>query len=142
MAILQAISYRFFFPQVVHSSGKAGHNVEYVLKIAQWMRHTLPSVEDDHLYSLEYHIRRLVRRKGLVMSELMGVPVEMPGECPRGGIYCCKRIDRVRCCSGSASDDDEASGSSMSDVSATAVPSSEESDDEKKVHQCLRCVHF
>ena len=104
----------------------------------------MPSVEDDHLYSLEYHIRRLVRRKGLVMSELMGVPVEMPGECPRGGIYCCKRIDRVRCCSGSASsDDDEASGSSMSDVSAaTAVPSSEESDDEKKVHQCLRCVHF
>ena len=95
MAILQAISYRFFFPQVVHSSGKAGHNVEYVLKIAQWMRHTLPSVEDDHLYSLEYHIRRLVRRKGLVMSELMGVPVEMPGECPRG-----RRLKDPRGCLG------------------------------------------
>ena len=47
---------------MVHSSGKAGHNVEYVLKIAQWMRHTLPEVMDEHLYALEHHIRRMVRQ--------------------------------------------------------------------------------
>ena len=46
----------------MHSSGKAGHNVEYVLKIAQWMRHTLPEVMDEHLYALEHHIRRMVRQ--------------------------------------------------------------------------------
>ena len=136
--------YILCFSQVVHSSGNAGHNVEYVLKIAQWMHHTLPTVRDEHLYSLEYHIRRLVRRKGLVMSDLMGVPVELPGECPHDGVYCCKRVDRARCCSGSGSDGEEASGSSsMSDVSTSEVPPSVgSSSEDKKVHQCLRCVHF
>ena len=36
--------------------------MEYVLKIAQWMRHTLPEVMDEHLYALEHHIRRMVRQ--------------------------------------------------------------------------------
>jgi len=58
--------------QVVHSSGDAGHNVEYVLKIAIWMRHFLPEVRDDHLYTLEHHIRSLIDQEGLELKSLMG----------------------------------------------------------------------
>jgi len=58
--------------QVVHSSGDAGHNVEYVLKIAMWMRHHLPEVRDDHLYLLERHIREIVDREGHDLKAMMG----------------------------------------------------------------------
>jgi len=58
--------------QVVHSSGDAGHNVEYVLKIALWMRHHLPEVGDDHLYLLEHHIRAIVDREGHDLKAMMG----------------------------------------------------------------------
>ena len=58
--------------QVVHSSGDSGHNVEYVLKLAIWMRHFLPEVVDDHLYTLEFHIRTLVRQNDFDLKSLMG----------------------------------------------------------------------
>jgi len=128
--------------QVVHSSGKAGHNVEYVLKIAQWMRHTLPEVMDEHLYALEHHIRRMVRQHRLDLSKLMGIPIEFPGECPEDGLYCCKRpVERVRCSSDCDSSDCEDEGSpyqpagQLSD--GIACPG-----EKKEPHQCLRCVHF
>ena len=47
--------------QVVHSSGKTGHNVEYVLKLAAWSRSALPDIIDEHLYELEKHILSKVK---------------------------------------------------------------------------------
>ena len=51
--------------------GKTGHNVEYVLKLAEWARATLPEVPDEHLYGLEAIIRRKARERGLVLENLM-----------------------------------------------------------------------
>ena len=51
--------------------GKTGHNIEYVLKLAEWARTTLPEVPDEHLYGLEDIIRRKAEEKGLVLENLM-----------------------------------------------------------------------
>jgi len=58
--------------QVVTSSGPSGHNVEYVLKLAEWLHKTLPEVYDDHLYSVEYQVRVKVEERKLCMKTLMG----------------------------------------------------------------------
>ncbi|XP_066550633.1 glutathione-specific gamma-glutamylcyclotransferase 1 [Amia ocellicauda] len=39
--------------QIVVSSGKTGHNVEYLFRLADFMRLYCPEVEDDHLFSIE-----------------------------------------------------------------------------------------
>jgi len=54
--------------QVVHSSGKTGHNVEYVLKLAAWSRFALPEIMDDHLFQLEKHILSKVEEYGLSLD--------------------------------------------------------------------------
>lgn len=38
---------------IIQSKGHAGHNLEYLAKLAQFMREYLPMVQDDHLYLLE-----------------------------------------------------------------------------------------
>lgn len=58
--------------QVVRSKGPSGHNVEYVIKLAQWLRKTFPDVWDDHLYSLEYHVRLEIDHHELEIHTLMG----------------------------------------------------------------------
>ena len=58
--------------QVVYSEGNTGHNVEYVLRLAEWIRDTMPDVEDDHLFSLEAHIRQKVVKDKLCLNSLMG----------------------------------------------------------------------
>ena len=42
--------------QIVRCSGKSGTNAEYVLKLASIMREIAPSVEDEHLFTLEEKI--------------------------------------------------------------------------------------
>uniref|UniRef100_A0A0B8RR68 Gamma-glutamylcyclotransferase n=1 Tax=Philothamnus irregularis TaxID=1899461 RepID=A0A0B8RR68_9SAUR len=39
--------------QIVVSSGRAGHNIEYLLRLADFMRYCCPQVEDEHLFSIE-----------------------------------------------------------------------------------------
>ncbi|XP_029352075.1 glutathione-specific gamma-glutamylcyclotransferase 1 [Echeneis naucrates] len=39
--------------QIVLRSGKSGHNLEYLLRLAQFMRTTCPHVKDHHLFSIE-----------------------------------------------------------------------------------------
>jgi hypothetical protein len=57
---------------VLDSRGATGHNVEYVLKLAEWIRTTLPEVEDDHLFSLEKCVRQKIQDQGLCLRLLMG----------------------------------------------------------------------
>lgn len=38
---------------IIESEGKAGHNLEYLAKLATFMRNSLPQIKDDHLYLLE-----------------------------------------------------------------------------------------
>lgn len=58
--------------QVVSSRGPSGHNVEYVVKLADWLRRTFPEVWDDHLYTLEMHVIREVRVRFLNLDILLG----------------------------------------------------------------------
>lgn len=58
--------------QVVTSSGPSGHNVEYVLKLAEWVHRTLPEVWDDHLFTIEVEVRLKVKQRGLCLQTLMG----------------------------------------------------------------------
>ncbi|MEQ2295457.1 Glutathione-specific gamma-glutamylcyclotransferase 1 [Ameca splendens] len=39
--------------QISISSGKTGHNIEYLLRLAEFMRLCCPEVEDGHLFSIE-----------------------------------------------------------------------------------------
>jgi len=72
--------------QVVNSSGPSGHNVEYVLKLAEWLHKTLPDVYDDHLYSVEFQVRLQVAQKQLCLKTLMGeVDVVGAAEVEQGG---------------------------------------------------------
>uniref|UniRef100_A0A8C0GSQ5 Gamma-glutamylcyclotransferase n=1 Tax=Chelonoidis abingdonii TaxID=106734 RepID=A0A8C0GSQ5_CHEAB len=39
--------------QIIVSSGRSGHNIEYLLRLADFMRYFCPQVEDEHLFSIE-----------------------------------------------------------------------------------------
>ncbi|AWP19830.1 putative cation transport regulator-like protein 1 [Scophthalmus maximus] len=39
--------------QIAVCRGKTGHNLEYLLRLAQFMRSSCPDVEDHHLFSIE-----------------------------------------------------------------------------------------
>ncbi|XP_042246568.1 glutathione-specific gamma-glutamylcyclotransferase 1 [Thunnus thynnus] len=39
--------------QIVMCRGKTGHNLEYLLRLAEFMRSSCPQVEDHHLFSIE-----------------------------------------------------------------------------------------
>lgn len=68
--------------QVVTSSGPSGHNVEYALRLAEWMHSTLPSVHDDHLFSIEVHVRLKVKERNLCLKTLMGEKEEVVERMP------------------------------------------------------------
>ena len=61
-------------PQCVECYGKTGHNIEYVLKLAEWARATFPEVEDEHLYGLEALIRQKAKKRGLVLENMGWTP--------------------------------------------------------------------
>lgn len=58
--------------QVLESQGDKGHNVEYVLKLAEWIRINLPDVRDDHLFDIEKDVRKKIQDNGLCLTSLMG----------------------------------------------------------------------
>lgn len=39
--------------QIAVSRGKTGHNLEYLLRLAQFMRSSCPHVDDHHLFAVE-----------------------------------------------------------------------------------------
>ena len=39
--------------QIAMSCGKTGHNLEYLLRLAQFMRQSCPHVDDPHLFAIE-----------------------------------------------------------------------------------------
>jgi cation transport protein ChaC len=62
--------------QVVSSEGPSGHNVEYLLRLAEWLHTAVPDAWDEHLFSIEMEVRRLVAERGLCLTTLMGEKVE------------------------------------------------------------------
>lgn len=62
--------------ELIHKSfsGASGHNVEYVLRLAIFMREELPDVEDEHLFTLERYIHEILDRRAIPVEHLMGPP--------------------------------------------------------------------
>lgn len=59
--------------QIANSEGPSGHNVEYLLRLAMFMREELTGIHDEHLFKLEMLVKdNLVRRK-INISSLMGI---------------------------------------------------------------------
>lgn len=58
--------------QIVTARGPSGHNVEYLMRLAIFMREEIPGVHDEHLFMLEKLVRdELIKRK-ICISETMG----------------------------------------------------------------------
>lgn len=91
--------------QVVNCSGPAGHNVEYVLKLAEWLRDCMPKVTDSHLYDIEISLRRKIAERNLPLECLMG-KCSLTSECPK--VKVSAEVNLVT--SDEESDDDSSSG--------------------------------
>ncbi|XP_028293893.1 glutathione-specific gamma-glutamylcyclotransferase 1-like [Gouania willdenowi] len=48
--------------QVATCSGNAGHNIEYLVRLAEFMRLHCPDVEDEHLFSIEAALSSIVQK--------------------------------------------------------------------------------
>lgn len=64
--------------EIVAARGVCGHNVEYVVRLADFMRHALPEITDDHLYALEDHVRIEIKERNLCFRTLMGPDYREP----------------------------------------------------------------
>lgn len=60
--------------QIVNCKGPSGHNVEYLIRLADFMRDDLKgaAVCDDHLFELEKLVRDLLAERNVCVSSLMG----------------------------------------------------------------------
>lgn len=54
--------------QVAECKGEAGHNIEYVLRLAEFFRDNLPEVVDEHLFTLESLVREKMNEKKLSLN--------------------------------------------------------------------------
>lgn len=58
--------------QIVGCKGATGHNVEYLLRLAEFMREFIPEGYDEHLLTLETLVRMRVKEYNLCLDTLMG----------------------------------------------------------------------
>lgn len=58
--------------QIVDACGPSGHNVEYLLRLAIFMREEVPSALDDHLFTLEKLVRKEIIERKICINSVMG----------------------------------------------------------------------
>ncbi|XP_014481394.1 PREDICTED: glutathione-specific gamma-glutamylcyclotransferase 1 [Dinoponera quadriceps] len=58
--------------QITECSGPSGHNVEYLLRLAEFMHRYLPEVYDEHLFTLELLVRSRIKEENMCLATLMG----------------------------------------------------------------------
>lgn len=58
--------------QIVECAGNSGHNVEYLLRLANFVRENIPEAVDEHLFTLERLVRSQIKEKNLCLKTLMG----------------------------------------------------------------------
>lgn len=58
--------------QITSTKGPNGHNVEYLLRLAEFMRRHCPGEEDYHLFALEKEVLQLIERQNMCLKTLMG----------------------------------------------------------------------
>jgi len=123
--------------QVVNSSGDSGHNVEYVLKLADWMKAKLPDVHDPHLFTLEELIRAKVDERKLNMRKLMGEESEEEAE---------SEDERSEASESTGSDGESIAANADAQQAHLAQVAAAQADGPKGgfasvvPHKCLRCV--
>lgn len=44
--------------EIASAKGEAGHNAEYVIRLADFMREKVPDCDDEHLFELEKLLRK------------------------------------------------------------------------------------
>lgn len=65
--------------QIVAARGPSGHNIEYLLRLAQFMRDELPHAVDDHLFELEKLVRdEIIKQKICIYSVMGNQPAAIP----------------------------------------------------------------
>lgn len=58
--------------QIAECQGPSGHNVEYLIRLAVFMREELPGACDEHLFELEGLVRRFVAEANVAIGSLLG----------------------------------------------------------------------
>lgn len=58
--------------QITDCSGLSGHNVEYLLRLANFMHHHFPEAYDDHLFGLEQLVKIKIKDRKMCLKTLMG----------------------------------------------------------------------
>lgn len=58
--------------QIVDCTGNSGHNVEYLLRLAEFVRDNIPEAVDEHLFTLEMLVRITIKERKLCLRTLMG----------------------------------------------------------------------
>ncbi|XP_058456573.1 glutathione-specific gamma-glutamylcyclotransferase 1 [Malaya genurostris] len=58
--------------QITQCAGPSGHNVEYLIRLAVFMREELPGASDEHLFELEGLVRRFVAEANVPIGSLLG----------------------------------------------------------------------
>lgn len=56
---------------VISSSGSCGHNVEYVVRLADYVRDNLPQDDDEHLFDLDRKIKEKLNQRGLNVEKVI-----------------------------------------------------------------------
>ncbi|GAB0092456.1 Gamma-glutamylcyclotransferase [Sergentomyia squamirostris] len=57
---------------IVDARGSCGHNIEYLLRLATFMREELPDAQDEHLFELEEMVRMLMSHRNIALNTVMG----------------------------------------------------------------------
>lgn len=58
--------------QITECSGPSGHNVEYLLRLAEFMHDYMPEAQDEHLFTLEILVRATIKEQNMCLKTLMG----------------------------------------------------------------------
>lgn len=58
--------------QIANASGPSGHNIEYLFRLAKFMREELEQAHDEHVFTLERLVRDEVIRRKMCIRSVMG----------------------------------------------------------------------
>lgn len=59
--------------EIVNAQGPSGHNIEYLLRLAKFMREEIPGADDEHLFTLEKYVREFIAEQEIPLPAVMGV---------------------------------------------------------------------
>lgn len=68
--------------QIVFAKGEAGSNIEYVTRLAQFIRHNIPEDDDEHIFALEKRVLELMSDRNLLFSLINLVRTNLHSQSP------------------------------------------------------------